>query len=83
VVDKFISGNEAIVIVQLRFNLEEVPAPTSRTEELLYKYFGTWDFQNQTFEQERKFLFRLYESGTWRVENEERLCNQKINPVSI
>ena len=70
IVDKSISGDEATVIAHLKYTMLDVPPMESASGKALAKYFGSYDFLNQTFEQERKFLFRQYESGTWRFEKE-------------
>lgn len=70
IVDKSISGNEATIIAQLKFTMLESLPLDSLSGIALTKYFGGYDFQNQSFTQERKFLFRHYESGTWRFDKE-------------
>jgi hypothetical protein len=70
VVDKSISGNEAIIIARMTFTIIDMPPMDSPGWEALLKYFGDLNFVKQTFEQERKFLFQRYESGAWKLERE-------------
>jgi hypothetical protein len=72
VIDQSINDKQATVIVRVKYLLNE--KPTGGIEEILIDYFGLVDgvFYDppQPFEQERKFIFQLYESGVWRVEVE-------------
>ena len=70
VMDKSVSGNEATIVASITFTMEEIDHVGSGTWDYFLNYFGSYDFVSQTFEQERKFLFRQYESGTWRFERE-------------
>jgi hypothetical protein len=70
VVDKSISGNQATIIARMKFTIIDMPAMDSPSWEALLKYFGELKFVEQTFEQERKFLFQQYESGAWKLERE-------------
>lgn len=69
IVDKSISGNEATTIARITFTIKEIPPYGSANWDALLKYFGGLELP-QTFEKERKFLFREYESGAWRLEKE-------------
>jgi len=69
IVDKSISGNGAVVIVRLKFNVNEDIAPESGNGVALKKYFGTLTLE-RTFVQERGFNFLKYESGNWRLDKE-------------
>jgi hypothetical protein len=70
VVDKSIGVNQATVIASITFTITDMPPMDSPNWEALLKYFGTFDFVNQPFQQERKFSFQQYESGTWNLERE-------------
>lgn len=69
VTDKSMSGDEATIIALITFTLKDISPIGSANWDALLKYFGGFEL-SQTFDQERKFLFKKYESGSWRLERE-------------